>query len=488
MSAPGDRLGRRRVAVIGGGLGGLSAAFFLHERLGDAIEIELFERSSRLGGIVQTDRRVPGWLLECGPDSFIRTKPAGVDLCERLGIADDLIAPLPNHQRALIAAGDQLVPVPDDFHLLVPRRLTALLETPLLSTAAKLRLLREATLPPPATTATDESLADFTRRRWGPEVLSRLVQPLVAGIYSANPEELSLAATMPQFLQFERTFGSLTAAGRAQRDQTRVSGARYALFASFPDGMSRLTDALVDRLADVATLDRETAVCSVSRTSEPYGRWTVAFEDERSPSDFDAVVLAVPAAAAAQMLGDAAVGRSLREIRAASSAIVVTGHRVADVSHPLDAFGVVIPHAERQPATAISIASRKFPNRCPEGHCLLRTFVGSPQFDVETKTDAEIAAAAAAVRARYLGVCGQPVVETLTRYHGGSPQYRLRHLALVEQVEAAVKTSDGLGLVGASYRGVGIPDTIASAQATVDRLASSLGEPCPMASRAAAQP
>ena len=165
-------MNRPRVAIVGAGIGGLTVAWELSRRLKDAVDIRLFEQSDRVGGNIRTVRR-DGWLIEGGPDSFIRTKPAAVGLCERLGIADELIAPLPDHQRALVVRDGSLHPVPHDFHLLVPRRLESLLDTPLLSTAAKLRLLGESSLPSGGQPS--DTLAEFTRRRWGQEMLERLV-------------------------------------------------------------------------------------------------------------------------------------------------------------------------------------------------------------------------------------------------------------------------------------------------------------------------
>ena len=459
-------MNRPRVAIVGAGIGGLTVAWELSRRLKDAVDIRLFEQSDRVGGNIRTIRR-DGWLIEGGPDSFIRTKPAAVGLCERLGIADELIAPLPDHQRALVVRDGSLHPVPHDFHLLVPRRLESLLDTPLLSTAAKLRLLGESTLPSGGQPS--DTLAEFTRRRWGQEMLERLVQPLVAGIYSADPEELSLQATMPQFLKLERIHGSLTAAGRTQRSDARSGGARYGLFASFADGMQRLPDELRSRIEGHAAVHLGTETTRVIEEGDHY-----RVETASNLVQADHVVLALPAGRAAKLLERPDVRSRLERITAASSAVVVTGHRLDDFQHPLDAFGVVVPHVEGSPATAISIASRKFPGRAPAGHVLVRTFLGSPSFSVVPASDDELIEQSQRVLRKYLGLHKSPVVTEVVRYHGGSPQYRRGHLDAVDDIEAAVAAMPGLHLVGASYRGVGIPDTIQTAVDVADRIAAAI--------------
>ena len=456
---------RCRVVVVGGGLSGLTAAYRLQSRFGSLVEIVLLEASARLGGHLRTERPADGWLAECGPDAFIRTKPAGVQLCRDLGIEHELIRPERAHQQAYIATQTGWAAVPDDFHLLVPRRFESLLTTPLLSTGAKLRAIREREIA--STGAVDPSLADFTRERWGDEMLTRLVQPLAAGIYSADPERLSLRATMPRFLQLVDEYGSLTAAGRHERTDAKASGARYDLFASFPAGIARLIEAL-----DGATepVDKRLGT-SVRAVKQDNASWVVRTDTGSLAAD--AVCLATPAAVAARLLSSvrAVAECPLPTITAASSTVVVGGYRRDQFSHPLDAFGFVIPHVLGEAATAISIASNKFPGRAPRGHVLVRTFLGSPSFDAEAASDADCRKVAADVLSRRLGKSGEPLFTLVVPYRDASPLYEIGHASRVRAVDRAIESLPGLALAGASYTGVGIPDAIASATAAASSIA-----------------
>ena len=456
-----ERTGQR-IAVVGGGLCGLAAA---RDLLDAGHDVTIFESSSRWGGLVETIRE-DGWLVERGADSFIRTKPAGISLCEELGIADRLIAPCPQHQRALVVRDGVAHPVPDDFHLLVPRRLASLLDTPLLSTRAKLRALRESAVPPSAA-EDDESLAEFTRRRWGQEMLERLVQPLVAGIYSADPERLSLAATMPQFVAWEREHGSLTAAGRVQRGRDSASGARYGLFASFPEGMQTLVDSLTQATGN-ATRHLRTPVEAVRPVD---GSWRV-----RTPTEtnvFDAVLMTTSPRLVSRLLPGVP---ELKTIAAASSVVVATGHRFGDFTHPLDLFGLVVPKIEGAAVTAISIASRKFPGRAPAGCVLLRTFLSAADADASDAGDADWIARALEAQRAYLGLRCDPIRCWVTRYPDASPQYEIGHRRRVAAIRAAIDARPGLFLAGSSYTGVGIPDTIASGRKAAAQIVRFLAE------------
>jgi oxygen-dependent protoporphyrinogen oxidase len=291
----------RRIAIIGGGISGLAAAHRLTELLPDA-QLTLFEASGRLGGVLDT-AHVGGFLVERSADNFL-TQPSGaVELCRRIGLADELLPTDDTRRRAFVVHGGKLLPIPDGFYLMSPRKLAPLIASPLLSWPGKLRLLAEpfisrgpAAKPSPSgrgqgegALASDESVASFARRRLGREVYERLVQPLIAGIYTADPEQLSMAAAMPQFLEYERQHGSLLratlrapssgpnrAAARQGTDRTDpsldASGARYSLFAAPRDGMASLVNVLETRLP-AGMIQLNTRVTTVSRA--PDNRWVL---------------------------------------------------------------------------------------------------------------------------------------------------------------------------------------------------------------------
>jgi oxygen-dependent protoporphyrinogen oxidase len=370
-----------RVVVIGGGLSGLAAAHRIAGRAAVVrrpLELVVLEAKDRLGGAIWTGRR-DGFTLEGGADSFITNKPWGVDLCRALGLGGQLLGTDSGHRRSFVVRKGRLVPVPEGFVLLAPSRLTPILTTPILSWRGKLRMLLDLVLPRKADDA-DESLAAFVKRRLGREVLDRLVQPLVGGIYTADPAELSLRATLPQFAAMEQAHGSLILAALRQARQDRsvernASGARYGLFVTLADGMDTLPKALAAALPP-GTIRLGAAARRVGRP-EPAGPWLVEMLDG-PPIEAAAVVLATEAHASARLIDglDPELALHLRSIPYASSAIVTVAYRRDQVAHPLDGFGAVVPAIEGRSILAVSFLSVKFPRRAPAGTALLRVFVG----------------------------------------------------------------------------------------------------------------
>ncbi len=367
-----------RIAVIGGGITGLSAAHRLLELQAESarpIKITLLEAGDQLGGVMGT-REIDGYRIETAADSFITDKPWAVDL-QRLGLAERLI-PTDSRYRALAfvySTKGKPTPVPEGFMLLAPAKIGPLLKSPLLSPWGKLRLGCEYFLPR-GKSGEDESLSHFVRRRLGREVLDRIVQPLVGGIYTSDPEKLSLQATLPRFLEMEAQHRSLIRAARLQaasrqKEETSGSGARYGLFVSLRHGISELINALGDSISacDVRLQTRVSRMMASASSDEA----TLEFTDGKQET-FDAVIPALHAHRAADLVENisAPLADELRSIEYASSAIVVTGHRLVDVQHPLDAFGLVIPAVECRKILAVSFTSRKFPDRAPTGCVQLR--------------------------------------------------------------------------------------------------------------------
>ena len=373
----------KRVIVIGGGLSGLAAAHRIHERSGASrrpVELTLLEARERVGGVIATEQQ-DGFTLEGGPDSFITNKPWGLDLCDRLGLRDRLIETDAGHRRSFVVRKGRLVPVPEGFVLMAPHRLGPLLTSPVLSWRGKLRMLMDLFIPRRDDEA-EESLAGFVRRRLGREALDRLVQPLVAGIYTGDPNDLSIKATLPQFLAMEREHGSLILRRPAQGASPRARPAdeaglraRYGMFVALEGGMGELPAALAAALP-AGTIRTGTAVRRVVR-NEPVSPWLVELLDG-PPMEADAVVLATEAHAAARLIDaqDPGLALQLRAIPYASSIIVNVAYRRDQIQHPLDGFGVVVPAIENRPLLAVSFLSVKFPSRAPAGTALLRVFIG----------------------------------------------------------------------------------------------------------------
>lgn len=466
----------RRIAIIGGGLSGLAAAHRLIElsnRDNVPVEITLFEANSRLGGIIGT-QRIGDYLIDTGADSFITNKPGAIGLCKRLGLESRLIATDARYRGAHVLFDGRPVPVPEGFQLLSPSAIWPILTTPILSPWGKLRMLMEYFVP--AGSASDESLASFVRRRFGREALERLVQPLVGGIYTSDPEKLSLAATMPRFQDMEREFGSLIRASLTQKRSqhprsvdTTSSGARYGLFAGLAGGMDELLDALRQRVDRACIVRTGTRVTSIGKNESPSG-YEVQFANGVSES-FDAIIIATTAHQAAKLLGDvdATLASELSQIEYASSAIVVTAHKLANVRHPLNSFGLVVPHRERRRILATSFSSRKFPDRAPADSVLMRTFVGGAmQPELYDCDDDSLKRIVMEELSDIFGVQGDPEIELIVRYPRAMPQYHIGHLDRVARIESLTRSHSGLALASNALRGVGIPDAIVSGEAAAE--------------------
>ena len=459
---------QQHVVVIGGGLAGLAAAEAV-VAAASGRRVTIVEAAGRPGGVIATVRR-DGWLIERSADSFLAARPEGLDLVRRLGLAGDLVGIDPRVRRALVWHRGRAVAVPTGFRLIAPGRVRGILATPLLSPAGKLRLLAERYVPPRAA-AGDESLESFAVRRLGRQAFERLVQPLAAGIWTADPTRLSMAAACPDFLAMERLHGSLWAGERARLREVGpgpvATGARYGQFVTLADGM----ETLPRRLAAVLV---GRGVAFVTATAGPLargddGRWRVPLAGaDPQPLDADAVVVALPAAAAARLVAGVApaLAADLAAIEYAGSAVVALGYPRDRVAHPLDAAGMVVPRSAGRRALAVSFSSSKFPDRAPPGCVLVRVFVGGALDPATARLpDVELSAVARDEAAILIGATGEPLVVQIDRWEGAMPQYHVGHLDRVERIERAAAAIGGFALAGAAYRGVGIPQVIASGQA-----------------------
>ncbi len=455
-----------RIVIVGGGISGLAAAHRLIER-NPSQQIILIEASNRLGGTIETTHR-DAFLLERGPDSFISEKPEALALAKRLGIESQLIQTNEKFRRSFIVRNGRLRPVPEGFQLLAPSRLAPFLMTDIFSVAGKARMAADLFLPRKSTNGTeDESLASFVRRRLGKEALERMAQPMVGGIYTADPETLSLRATLPRFLDMEKRHRSLILAmlrqGAAQKRGT--SGARYSLFLSFDRGMQVLVDALTQMNADIRLNTR------VQRLSMDQG-WTIT-TDKGEHLKADAVCLAVPAYVAASLLNDIdeQLARNLRNIKYASTATINLGYKRSAIAHPLNGFGFVVPFIEKRSLIACTFSSVKFSGRAPDDHVLLRAFAGGAlQPEVFALEEAEMSQRVEADLRELLGITGAPLFTEVAKWERSMPQYEVGHLDRINEVENAVNKLPGLSLAGNAYRGAGIPDCIRSGEVAAESI------------------
>lgn len=476
-------IGDMRIVVIGGGVTGLSAAHRLLElsrERGRSVQVRLLEAGNRLGGVIRTIRR-DGMVLEHGPDSMITDKPWGLALARRLGLDDQLIGTQEQHRRSFVVRNGKLVPVPEGFQLLAPSRFGPLATTPIFSPWGKLRMAMDLLIPPRPPVG-DESLGSFVTRRLGREALERIAQPMIAGIYGADPMQLSLRATLPRFLDMERDHGSVirgmwarksaaappsakTGAAAKPGAETGVSGARYGLFVSFRDGMQTLTDAIASRLpAESIRLGAQ--VKALRRTGS--GWLVVGAED--GAEEADAVILALPAYRCAALLQahDPELTRLLDGIHYASAATVTLGYHLSDVPHPLDGFGFVVPARERLTLLGCTFTHVKWAHRAPAGIGLLRAFLGDAA--MAGRDDAALRQVVRDDLRKLVGVTAEPLFAETWRGSRCMPHYHVGHLDRVAEMESRAAALPGLSLAGNAYYGVGIPDSIRSGEQAAERL------------------
>lgn len=464
-----DSVQPKRVVVIGAGITGLTTSYRLTtvaQSQGLPLEVVLVEASERLGGVIGT-RYEDGFLLEDGPDCFLATKPWGMRLCEELQLNDALIGTTTQYRQSFIVRDGKLLPVPQGFYLMVPGALPAFLRTPVFSWAGKLRMACDLFLPR-RTSTQDESLADFVTRRLGREALVRMAQPMIGGIYTGDPQHLSMQATMPQFVEMEQRYRSLIRATLHNRQQAGhtgpgVSGPRYGLFVSLRHGMQTLVDTLAERLPS-GTVQLRTRVQVLQR--QQHQRWQVTLQ-EQPALEADAVCLCLAAPQAGQLVHqvDATLATALQGIPYASSATVNLGFRRADVANPLHGMGFVVPAIENRRLLACSFSSVKFAGRAPQDTVLLRAFVGGAlQPEQYALSDAAMATAVRQELGALLGITAEPLHLSISRHPSAMAQYHVGHRERIAGLAASTRHIPGLVLAGNAYHGVGIPDCIHSGE------------------------
>jgi protoporphyrinogen/coproporphyrinogen III oxidase len=461
----------KRIAIIGGGIAGLSAAFFLEKARRDrsgAIDLAwtLFEKSDRLGGVIKTEHR-DGYALEAGPDSFLTMKPDGAQLCRDLGIEDQLISSNDAERKTYILVKGRLVPIPEGLEFMVPTRIAPMAATPLFSLGTKLRMAREwfASSTPQNE---DESVGDFVRRHFGQQMVERVAEPLLAGVYGGDADRLSVRAVLPRFVEMERAHGSLVRATlRARKQRMNTAAQPQPLFTSLKCGMQQIVDALVASLPAGSLRLRQQEI----RLLRTKSGWQVAGEE------FDSVLLAVPAPAAASLLQSlqTRMARLLGEIHYTSSAAVALAYDQADLP---PGHGFLVPRAEGREILACTFVHKKFPHRAPEGSALLRCFISSSRVpDLLSHSDDTLQEIAQKDLSDILCLSRQPRFARVFRWETAMPQYETGHLERVAEMEKLLTELPGIQIIGNSFYGIGIPDCIRSARLAVKKITSAAFEP-----------
>jgi oxygen-dependent protoporphyrinogen oxidase len=463
------------VAVIGGGIAGLSTAYYLQQATRDAphpTAVIVFERDARPGGKIVTDRPA-GFVIEGGPDAFITQKPVAYELCRALGLGDRLIGTNDARRKVYVLAGGRLHPLPEGVRLIAPTRLGPFLRSALISPWGKVRMGLDLLLPGRPAPG-DESLAAFVRRRLGREALDKLGEPMLAGIHVGDPARLSLRATFPQLAEMERRHGSLIRGTRAARPAPPDPNRPATMFLALREGMAELPAALAAHLGP-GVVRTAVEVVRMVRTGAGDGSGYRLHLSSGEQIMARQVVLATPAPGAARLLAVDApdLAAALGAIRYVSSATISLGYRAADLPRPLDGFGFVVAAREPTRLLACTWTSTKFDHRAPQDHVLLRAFVGGAHHaELVDLPDAALLALAREELRTILGITAPPVVSRIFRWPQANPQYDVGHLERVARIERLAAAQPGLYLTGSAYRGVGIPDCVRGAKATATRIAA----------------
>jgi protoporphyrinogen/coproporphyrinogen III oxidase len=466
----------RRVVVAGGGIAGLAAAHRLVELNKEkslGLEVMLIEASPRLGGSIATEK-IGDFIVEAGPDSFITEKPWALRLCDRLGLASRLVSTQAANHKIYVVHKGKLQALPEGFFLLAPTRLWPFVQTPLFSLGGKLRMAAEIFLPRGAIDG-DESLGAFVRRRFGAEALDRVAQPLVGGIYAADPDQLSLSATMPRFKEMERSRRSVILSmvseqRRRARNRETGSGARWSLFVTLAGGMQELVDRIASRLPEGCVRLNTPIVELIEDRDKKL--WKVTTGANKS-HEAEGVILATPSFRTAELLRGVASGAAddLKQITHASTATVSLAFRQEDFPRPPESFGFVVPAIEKRKIMACTFSSLKYPGRAPKDYVLLRAFVGGIlQPDLFQDNDVTMVKNVRAELAALLGVTAQPFFSRLCRHPNSMPQYVVGHEARIRRIEEALNGFPTLALAGNTYHGVGISDCVRSGEEAAEKV------------------
>jgi oxygen-dependent protoporphyrinogen oxidase len=451
----------KRIAIVGGGISGLAAAFALEERrlAGESLEYVIYEASSRFGGVLVTEQ-VDGCVVEAGPDSFLTEKPWAADLCRRVGLEDQLIGSNDSDRKTYIVLKGRLSPMPDGLMFMVPTKIMPAFLSPLFSPATKLRMVREWRYSPRQSNG-DESVAALVERHYGADMVDRVADPMLAGVYGGEASQLSVRAVLPRFAEMEAKYGSLGRGMLAARKNADHPEATPSIFTSLKNGMQQLADAVVMKLP-VQALHTNSLVQAVQRQDRG---WVVSAG--YASDQFNAVILATPTPVAAVLLEitSAELASELRAIPYSSSVTVALGFDQEVRAALPPGFGFLVPRGEGRRLLAATFVHNKFPYRAPEDRALLRCFLGGSRDEAVLQlSDDEILSLVREELGQILELRAEPLFARVYRWKGAMAQYNVGHLERVDRIDRLRKQLLGLALAGNGYRGIGVPDCIRSGE------------------------
>jgi oxygen-dependent protoporphyrinogen oxidase len=441
--------------IVGGGISGLSAAYYLQKA---GIGCTLVERRPRLGGVIQTEH-VQGCTLEAGPDSYLGMKPAATELIREVGLGDDIIGSNDHLRVTYIWKGGRLIPLPDGMMMMVPTRIAPMVASPLLGWGTKVKMGLEY-LRRPNGAVRDRSVAEFISDHYGQEALDYLAEPLLSGVYGGDPRRLSAASVLTRFVELEAKYGSLTKGVLASRG---AHGGGGALFRTLKGGLT----SLVERISSGPAVIRGEAEALERGRVRVNGEWIAACH----------VVLACPAYEAASLVRgmEPQLASLLDQVEYSSSLTLSLGYDRAGFGRTLDGFGFLVPGKERRRLVACTYVQNKFSHRVADDRIVLRCFLGgAADPGILNEPDERVIDIAKEELRRIAGVTAEPVFHSIARWPRSMAQYLVGHQQRLKEIEARVAAAGGLHLAGNAYYGIGIPDCVKTGRDAAERIASAM--------------
>jgi oxygen-dependent protoporphyrinogen oxidase len=466
-----------KVIIVGGGIAGLAAAVHLKSGAkahGKTVDVLLLEKDRRAGGKIITDK-VGTLTVEGGPDSFLPEKIWTVNLARHLGLESEMLSTNDQFKGTYLYSRNQLHALPDGVMLMVPTMFWPMAKSRLLSWPAKLRMGMEIFIPK-RTAPGDESLADFVTRRLGRECLEKIAEPLVAGIHTSNPDNMSVLATFPRFVQMEKKSGSLILgmlSAMKSRPQTgpppKTDTPKMTFFMSFKSGMQTLSDRCVDYIGKESI-----RLGAGVKAIEPRGKGYAVILENGETIEADHVMLGTASYDSADMIKgfDAALASQLNKIEWSTSATVSIAFRREDVKVPLKGFGFIVPRVEGRRINAATYSSIKWSFRAPDDLILIRGFVGGGHHEelVNELDDAGLVRTVLEELDTIVGIKAAAQFAKVYRWIKGMPKYTVGHLDRISLLDRSLATHPALHLIGCSYKGIGIGDCVHEAQIAAERI------------------
>lgn len=466
---------RRQIVIIGGGITGLAAAFYLEKEIKKndlPAEVTLVEASPRLGGKIQTVHK-DGYVIERGPDSFLERKQSAPQLVKDLGLEHLLVNNATGQSYVLVS--ETLYPIPDGAVMGVPTKIGPFLTTGLFSLPGKLRAGMDLLLPA-SKPQEDQSLGEFFRRRVGGEVVENLIEPLLSGIYAGDIDRLSLMSTFPQFYQTEQKYRSLIIGmkkSRGAQSAKKPANKKKGQFQTVKTGLQTIVEELEKQL-DITKVYKGTKVVSIERAGSGYSMKL----DNGKVLHADSAVVTAPHKAAAAMFPKADWLKGLEDMVSTSVANVALGFPEEAVQMEHQGTGFVISRNSDFSITACTWTNKKWPSTTPEGKVLLRAYVGKAGDEsVVEQSDNEMVKIVLDDLRRIMKIDGEPEMTCITRWHEAMPQYHVGHKKRMKEIREGLQASyPGVFMTGASFEGVGIPDCIDQGKQAVADVLSHLFE------------